>query len=155
MMKNTLLLMSLFFFTTCTTPEPRKLTTEAEILEAWSGLYETYTDGTLEDMLNYYQDDVIRMGKGGNTQIGKDLFREGWERTYEQYEVEILNYSQPEILMGHDQVVTYNTYDEIFIEKETADTTRANGTWIGIWKLQDDGSWKLRMTTWHIDDLEE
>lgn len=147
--------MSLVFVIACNTPEPQQLSAEADILEAWNGLYETYTDGTLDEMLTYYQDDVIRMGQGGTTQIGKELFREGWERTYERYDVEILDYSQPEILMGQDQVVTYNTYDEIFISKETSDTTRANGTWIGIWKLQDDGFWKLRMTTWHIDDSEE
>ena len=121
------------------------------VMEAWTGLYNEYSDGDLDEMLTYYEDDVIRMGASGTVQQGKEKFRENWEQTYRENEVKILDYSQPIILMASDHVVTYNTYDEIFVSKQTSDTTRITGTWIAVWKKQEDGTWKARMTTWHLE----
>lgn len=121
------------------------------VLEAWTGLYDEYSSGNLEKMLAYYEDDVIRVGTNGTIQQGNEEFRKNWERTYRENEVEILHYSQPTILMAADNVTTYNTYDEIFVSKESNDTTRVKGTWIAVWKKQQDGTWKARMTTWHLE----
>ena len=122
---------------------------EKEVTETFNKLYEEYSKFDLEGFTQYYQDDVIRMGKDGTVQRGKDIFKRGWRETAEKYDMVLLDYSQPEVLVAEDQVVTYNTYHELFISKETRDTTVINGTWIGIWKRQEDNSWKLRMTTWH------
>lgn len=122
---------------------------ESEITETFNNLYRDYKKFDVEAFTSYYQDDVIRMGKDGKYEVGKDVFRKGWYESAEKYDMVLLDYSQPEILASQDQVVTFNTYDELFIKKDTRDTTRIHGTWIGIWKKQADGSWKLRMTTWH------
>jgi len=89
------------------------------------------------------------MGTDGTYEIGKDVFKQGWIESAEKFDMVLLNYSQPTVLVGQDQVVTFNTFDELFINKETRDTTEVHGTWLGVWKKQEDGSWKLRMTTWH------
>lgn len=150
-MKN-LFILSLVLIVGCELSTNKNLEAEkAAVLEAWTGLYEAYSAGNLEEMLTYYEDDVIRMGTSGTIQKGKEKFRKGWQENYRKNEVEILDYSNPTILMASDHVTTYNTYDEIFISKNTNDTTSVTGTWIAIWKKQEDGSWKARMTTWHLE----
>lgn len=121
---------------------------KVEVKKAWEALYEHYANGDLR-FTDYYQDDVIRMGTTGEYRTGKKVFKEGWQKYYEENEVKLLDYSQPTILESQDQSVTFNTYKEIFIDKETRDTTYVEGTWIAVWKRQDDKSWKIRMSTWH------
>ena len=149
-MRKIVYIITILFFLSCS--EDKKQSKEeikAEVVTTLNKLYEGYIDSDLEEFTRFYQDDVIRMGTDGEYQIGKEVFIENWTKTYKKYDVIVLDYSQPEVLVGQDQVVTYNTYDEMFIEKKTRDTTRINGTWIGVWKKQEDDSWKLRMTTWH------
>lgn len=122
---------------------------EKEITELFNNLYQDYKVFDVDKFTSYYQDDVIRMGENGKYQVGKEIFKNNWIESSQKSDMVLLDYSQPTVLVGQDQVVTFNTYDELFIDKQTRDTTRVNGTWIGIWKKQDDGSWKLRMTTWH------
>ena len=122
---------------------------ESEITKLYNNLYEDYRAFDVDKFTNYYQDDVIRMGTDGTYETGKDIFKKGWIESAEKFDMVLLDYSKPTVLVGQDQVVTFNTYDELFINKETRDTTEVHGTWIGIWKKQEDGSWKLRMTTWH------
>lgn len=121
---------------------------EENVRTAWKGLYKNYENLDLS-FIDYYQDDVIRMNADGEYKIGKDLFKEAWGDNLSKYHVEVLDYSEPTILPSKEQAVTYNTYKEIFVNKQTLDTTLIEGTWIGVWKKQDDGSWKVRMSTWH------
>ena len=119
-----------------------------EVKKAWEALYEHYSNSDMR-FIDYYQDDVLRMGTDGEYKVGKAVFKKGWENHYKENYVKLLDYSQPTILESEDQSVTFNTYEELFINKQTQDTTHVEGTWIAIWKKQDDGSWKIRMSTWH------
>ena len=128
--------------------ESEQLDSKAEVKKAWEELYENYGN---EDMrfTDYYQDDVLRMGTTGEYKTGKKVFKESWQQYYDENEVKLLDYSEPTILECVHQSVTFKTYDEIFIDKETRDITKVSGTWIAVWKKQDNGSWKIRMSTWH------
>ncbi|WP_224483399.1 YybH family protein [Robertkochia aurantiaca] len=148
-MKKTLLI-AVLLFAFCLIAQNKTENVREAVYQSWSGLYEAYASGDLEKMLSYYQDDVIRMGTNGTIQKGKELFRKNWMQTYEENEVIMNHYSEPTILMASDHITTYNTYDETFINKESGESERIQGTWIAIWKQQDDGSWKARMTTWHL-----
>ena len=148
-MEKVLLILLAFIALSCNQEEP--LTEEEikdEVKTAWKGLYSDYENGDL-NFINYYVDDVIRMDTDGSYKVGKDVFKKSWEEYYEENEVEILDYSEPTILPSQDQAVTFNTYEEIFVNKESNDTTLVEGTWIAIWKRQADESWKVRMSTWH------
>lgn len=129
-------------------PKAEQADSKAEVKKAWEELYEYYGAGDMR-FTDYYQDDVLRMGTNGEYKTGKKVFKEGWQKYYEENEVKLLDYSEPTILESDDQSVTFNTYKEIFIDKESRDTTYVEGTWIAVWKKQEDKSWKIRMTTWH------
>ncbi len=150
-MKNFKILCILFLIVGCATKEEKKSANEieAEINEVFNEFYEDYKRFDVEKFTSFYQDDVIRMGKDGEYQVGKKVFKESWYDNIKKYDLVLLDYSQPTILPSNDQTVTFNTYHELFIDKKTRDTTEIRGTWIGIWKKQEDGSWKLSMTTWH------
>lgn len=128
---------------------PSEETIEAAVQAAWADLYQHYEQGDLAGFAKHYEDSVIRMGTGGSTQVGKEVFVNSWEETYAHYRTVVEDYSQPTILAGPEQSLTYNTYRELFIHREKGDTNVVAGTWVGLWRKQADGSWKLRMSTWH------
>ena len=148
-MKYTLVFLVLLFISGC---DEKKSSNEKDIKEsvktAWKELYENYESSNLK-FIDYYQDDVIRMNTDGECQVGKDIFEESWKEYYEKNYIKVLDYGEPTILHSKEQTVTFNTYKEIFVDKETLDTTLVEGTWIAVWKKQADGNWKIRMTTWH------
>ena len=119
-----------------------------EVIAAVEDFYSKYENEDIA-FVDYYRDDVIRMGTDGNVSVGNESFRKKWEERIENDTFELISYSKPKILYGKEQSVSYNTFDEIFIDPETQDTTRATGTWIGIWQKQSSGEWKIRMSTWH------
>lgn len=121
---------------------------EQAVRTAFMDLYERYAESDIS-YTKYYEDSVLRMDGSGDVKYGKQEHVDQQLDVYDRYEVQMLDYSEPTILPGLDQVVTYNTYEEYFIHKERGDTSHVMGTWIAIWRKQDDGSWKLRMTTWH------
>jgi len=148
-MKYTLVILVLFLISGC---NEKQLSNEEDIIKnvrtAWKGLYTSYENSDLS-FINYYQDEVIRMNTDGEYKIGKDVFKKSWKEYYEKNYVKVLDYSDPTILPSNEQTVTFNTYKEIFVNKETLDTTLVEGTWIAVWKKQNDGNWKIRMSTWH------
>ena len=151
-MKNLLLLSFLFSVFACQTApestEARLQTAEESVRTAFMDLYEKYSAADIS-YTDYYEEQVIRMDGKGQVKLGKKEHVENQKQVYETYEVQMLDYSEPTILPSLDQVVTYNTYEEYFIHKERGDTSHVKGTWIAVWRKQDDGSWKLGMTTWH------
>lgn len=154
-MKSTILLplAAGLFLSACQSTQTPQTATEEEIRSgvyaAWSDLYQHYAQGDLAGFAQHYEDSVIRMGVNGTIQAGKKPFVESWEKTYADYRTVVEDYSEPTILPGPEQSLTYNSYRELFIHREKGDTNVVGGTWIGLWRKQADGSWKLRMSTWH------
>lgn len=112
---------------------------KSEVKEAWSGLYQNYANSDMR-FIDYYEDEVIRMGTDGEYKVGKQVFKESWEQYYNNNDVNVLDYSDRTILQSEDQTVTFNTYKELFIDKKTRDTTLVEGTWIAVWRKQKDGT---------------
>ena len=149
-MKNALIIGITALFAGCAVESsPTEAEIEQEIIKTFNELYEAYAGMDVDKFSAFYKEDVIRMGTSGSHRIGRESFVEHWKNSFANTEMVLLDYSQPTILVGKDQTVTFNTYEELFIDRETRDTTFADGTWIGIWQKQEDESWKLRMTTWH------
>lgn len=127
---------------------------DAEIIEDFKThfftFYETYADMN-PDFVDYYAKDVINMDNKGEVMIGSETYRDVWTETFQKYEIDLLDYTDPEIIYSREQIVTYNDYDELFISMETRDTVRVRGTWIAVWKPVDD-KWLVTMNTFHIKD---
>ncbi|MCB0661835.1 MAG: hypothetical protein KDC24_03770 [Saprospiraceae bacterium] len=77
----------------------------------------------------------------------RDSLISQWKRIYSKYEVQLLDRGRPTIIPSEDMAISYNTFHEIFINKETRDTSDNTGTYIVTWKKQADGSWKIVFET--------
>jgi len=125
---------------------------ESTVLKEIDGLYQDYTKSDLK-WVEYYQDEYTVISTDGSVKFkkAKDL-RDEWENIYNKYEVILRNHGQPTVLASQDQVIHYNTYDEIFIKRETRDTTVSLGTWIVVWKKQENNTWKINLETYHVKE---
>ena len=72
-----------------------------------------------------------------------------WENIYNKYEVKLLDRGEPTIIESEDMAISYNSFNEIFINKSTNDTIKNVGTYIIAWKRQLDDSWKIVFETLH------
>jgi len=75
-----------------------------------------------------------------------DLISE-WDDIYKKYDVKLLDRGRPTIIPSEDMAISYNSFNEIFINKETSDTIKNVGTYIITWKRQADDSWKIVFET--------
>ena len=77
----------------------------------------------------------------------KDSLKAQWEGIYKKYDVQLVDRGEPTIIESEDMAISYNSFNEIFINKETRDTIKNVGTYIIAWKRQADDSWKIEFET--------
>lgn len=128
--------------------------TEQEILadftEQFYEFYETYKNGDIS-FVDYYAEDVLSMNNKGEVEKGSASYRQIWAENLEKLKIDKLDYTAPEIIFSKDMILTYNDYDERFIDLENGDSTEVRGTWIAVWK-KFDTEWKVVMNTFHLKD---
>lgn len=124
--------------------------TTREFIAQFNEFYETYSNADIS-FLEWYASDVVSIDTNGDQIIGREAYRDAIEQMFDQYEIDLLSYSEPDLFMSDSQIVSVNDYEELFISKSTGDTTRVAGTWIGVW--QNDGErWVVSMNTFHLKD---
>jgi|GEM_PF-1641524 len=100
------------------------------------------------DWIDFYADDYTAIYPDGPIQhLSKDSLKTQWEQIYAKYEVQLLDRGRPTIIPSEDMAISYNTFNEIFINKESLDTIKNVGTYIINWKRQADDSWKIVFET--------
>lgn len=151
------LLIVLMNFTACKNEKPTKsevtpeVSTEdirKDIIQAYNQMYDSYGEGRL-DFYDHFTDDFLRISTDGKLQRGTVGPKKEWSEYLEDYRVNLTHYDTPEIIVSPEQVVTIGKYEEYFVNRKTNDSTFNKGTYIGVWKKQTDGTWKIVMDTWH------
>jgi ketosteroid isomerase-like protein len=112
--------------------------------------YKLYGSNSTE-FVDYYAEDVITMDDKGKVTVGREEYRESWAGVLARYEIDLLEFTAPEILFSPGQIVSYNDYDEYFISKETGDSIRGRGTWIAVWQRKGN-KWRVKMNTYHLKE---
>ena len=121
-----------------------------EFKEQFNQFYETYAAADIA-FVDAFTEDAISMDTNGELMRGRDAYREAMIQMIDTYDIDLLNYTEPGIVYSPEQIVSYNDYEELFIHKETGDTTHVHGTWLGIWQKEND-DWKVKMSTFHTKD---
>jgi ketosteroid isomerase-like protein len=146
-------ILSLLFLISCQ-KEPSSPASQEEAItqfkKQFNLFYDTYSAADIS-FVETFTEDVISMDTNGELMTGRDAYRESMVQMFDTYEIDLLNYTEPGIIYSPDQIVTYNDYEELFIHKETGDTTRVHGTWLGIWQ-KENNEWKVKMNTFHTKD---
>lgn len=119
-----------------------------EIQSVFEDFYSKYDSGDIA-FTEYYSEDVIRLAPSGNFTEGVEEFRKNWKQRLEDDAFELYGFGEPRFVVSREQVVSFNEYDEVFIDPESGDSTRYTGTWVAVWQKQSGDQWKIKMTTWH------
>lgn len=93
-----------------------------------------------DEFTNVFPDTPIR-------KISRDSTKAIWKGIYERYEVQLISYGKPSFITSKDMVISHNPFNEIFINKQSRDTTKNVGTYITAWKRQKNNSWKIVFET--------
>lgn len=123
--------------------------------KAWEQLYASFAANDIDKVITFYHEDVVRLAPGGTIQTGRDAVLESFRANRAAYDFKLVDYGEPTILAARDHVTTFNTFEELFTSKKTGEEKLYKGRWVVVWKRLPDGSWKARMTTWHIYDYED
>ncbi|MBU2940793.1 hypothetical protein KO494_14690 [Lacinutrix sp. C3R15] len=100
------------------------------------------------DWIEFYADNYTAIYPDSPIQhLTKDSLIIQWEKIYAKYDVKLIHRGRPTIIPSEDMAISYNTFNEIFINKESADTIKNVGTYIVNWKRQSDNSWKIVFET--------
>ena len=120
----------------------------SEVLSAYNNMYNSYAEGT-DEFFRYYENDFLRVTTSGNLERGIEKPKVEWNDYLKSHSVDLKNFSKPDMIIGSGQVVTIGNYTEYFINRETKDSTYNKGLYIGVWRQQEDKTWKICMDTWH------
>ena len=143
--------------TGCSEKQPEqasfKKTSDAElnalIKKQVDSLYKVYSKFDY-DWINFYEDPYTFIYPDTPVNVNRtDSLRQHWKGLYEKYEVKLLGRGEPTIITSEDMAISYNSFNEIFINKQTRDTTKNVGTYIVAWRRQPDDSWKIAFETLH------
>lgn len=122
---------------------------KAEIRIHVDSLYQVYERFDF-DWMEFYENDYTAIYPNGPIKLmTKDSLKAQWKRIYENSTVKLLDRGEPTIIESEDMAISYNSFHEIFINKETNDTTNSVGTYIIAWRRQPDKSWKIVFETVH------
>ena len=100
------------------------------------------------DWIEFYADNYTAIYPDSPIQhLTKDSLKAQWEQIYAKYDVKLIHRGRPTIVPSEDMAISYNTFNEIFINKESSDTIKNVGTYIVNWKRQSDNSWKIVFET--------
>lgn len=129
-----------------------KTTAESEVQKAIATAYNYYTKSDIR-WVDFYNDKyTVITGDGTALTMYADSLRKNWLKRYKNYDVIVLNHGQPTVIASENQALHFNTASEMFINKTTNDTTKNGaGTWIALWKKQNDNSWKIVWETYQTE----
>ncbi|MFC3972628.1 YybH family protein [Maribacter confluentis] len=128
-----------------TKPTDAELT--ALITEQVDSLYSVYERFDY-DWIEFYADNYTAIYPDSPIQhLTKDSLIAQWQKIYAKYDVQLIHRGRPTIIPSEDMAISYNTFNEIFINKESTDTIKNVGTYIVNWKRQPDDSWKIVFET--------
>jgi len=151
-MKNsTLLLLIVLLITSCSEKkkgEENEQDIMNNILTTYNEMYTSYGEGD-NDFFKYFENDFVRVTSSGDIQRGVEKPKVEWTDYLKIYSVYLKNFSKPEIILSPKQAITIGDYEEYFINRETKDSIYNRGVYIASWRIQEDGSWKISMDTWH------
>ena len=133
------------------TLEPVTKTSDSEltalITKQVDSLYSVYEKFDY-DWIEFYAENYTAIYPDSPIQhLTKDSLKAQWEQIYAKYDVKLIQRGRPIIIPSEDMAISYNSFNEIFINNESSDTIKNTGTYIVNWKRQSDNSWKIVFET--------
>jgi hypothetical protein len=111
-----------------------------EEIDSFYTVYKQYDSDWIDffedEFTNVFPDTPIR-------KISKDSTKAIWKGIYDRNDVQLISRGKPTFITSEDMVISHNSFNKIFINKQSQDTIKIVGTYIVAWKRQLDDSWKI------------
>lgn len=121
---------------------------DTEAIKAW---FDQYTSiiraGDVDSLLSLYVENIVILPPNGSTVEGQDAFRQfimGWFGEYFAEE----NLRIQEIMIFGKNALARGSHNYRNIHKESGVTKEGKGTFINLFELQSDGTWKCTHNMW-------
>jgi ketosteroid isomerase-like protein len=122
---------------------PDRAADEAAIRAILDGIATDFSDGKLEEMFSYYQDDVLISAPGAPDIVGKQAWRESIAASLPAGMDMDLTFTTEELEISGDLSYERGTYAiKVTDPAAPEQSMRIDGRHIHIFKRQPDGSWK-------------
>ena len=130
-------------------PKTSSADLQIEIKKQVDSLYHAYEKFGY-DWIDFYTDEFTAIYPDTPVKLTKrDSLITQWEGIYKKYNVQLVDRGEPTVIESEDMAISYNSFNEIFINKETNDTIKSVGTYIVAWKRQPNNTWKIVFETLH------
>lgn len=109
-------------------------------IDSFYTVYKQYDNDWIDffedEFTNVFPDTPIR-------KISKDSTKAIWKGIYNRNNVQLISYGKPTFITSQNMVISYNSFKEIFINKQSKDTIQIAGTYLLAWRRQPNSSWKI------------
>ena len=148
MKKLTIFTIGILLIYSCSEKKFNEDEVKNEVLTTYNEMYDTYSEGT-DEFFKYFDDDFLRVTPSGDYQKGIEKQITDWNELLKVKKVHVESFSDPEMIISQNQVITIGEYVEYFIDRLTKDSIYNRGIYVATWKKKDNGEWKICMDTYH------
>jgi len=118
------------------------------ILGAAKARMEALAAGDIEGYLAAYQDDAVWMPATSEEIIGKPAARQRLQWTLADATIEASLEPAELVVMSPDWVLLRGTYVVLTTPKSGGEPVEGVGSYLSIWRRQEDASWKIAYDVW-------
>ena len=117
---------------------------DADCLKAWAAK-------DVDRGLSCYSDDASVFPSNAPIATGKEAIRALWSQLFETPGFALSwDISELEVSRAGDLAYGHGTYESV-VNDAAGNPVTERGKWVGVWKKQADGQWKLVADIWNSD----
>ena len=104
---------------------------------------EAWENEELDSVMTFLDEGFLNMFSFGPTASNKEQCREGFQKLFDTYSIEGVEYKTVEIVVDQNYAFEIQLFKQKWITNDKQDTTYFDVRTMMVFKKQKDGSWKL------------
>ncbi|MEK7669696.1 MAG: DUF4440 domain-containing protein [Bacteroidota bacterium] len=134
----------------CGSPQPDMAALKKTVEEYNAASIEAMKSGNSDKVLAYYTEDAMEMAPNMAMFKGKAAIKDFQGQMSKMMKINDAKFTSVDIDAGGKVAYEVGTY-EMTMTMGSGPSINDKGKYIAIWKLQEDGSWKVSAETWNSD----
>jgi ketosteroid isomerase-like protein len=118
-----------------------------------AGLASAFMVGDVDRALSFYDEEAMAMPPGLPADRGHEAIRKGIAGFLTEFAVSDFTLTTEDVQVAGDLAVETGSW-KMTLQPSAAGATAQpdNGKYVAVWKLQEDGSWKMLRDIWNSDN---
>jgi len=135
----------------CTASEKSKSEADVRAIEALMAKYVSgYESKDVENFVNVFTEDAMRMPPNGSTIVGREGIRAYYDEWFKKESLDV-SVTPSEIHVWGDSAVAWGTYEATVTSTTDGTSKEDRGKWVNVFKRGADGSWRFHRNIWNSD----